>query len=319
MTAAGSQKNRGRGCPSNKESWENDVRTNLLFCIGVVAGCQRFICFDDAGGGQAGKIFTTLPQRPVVYPVRPSAGAAAGIVYFGDSFAQAKWQLLGKVWLAGMAAFFALHLLAYYRLSRRLSRGERHLSLSHAEQQEIRRVFYEIKSTLKIAAPVQLCISSQAAGPMLLGFLRPKVVFPDCMLPKENLRMIFRHELMHYRRRDSWYRLFLLFTLSVHWFNPILYLMVDSATEDLESACDRSVIKGRDRRFVEQYAQTLLDTAKFLLERQRRHQMLLASCLSNSAQRLKKRLIALFLPVGLNGRPLVLFAAVLMMLGIYIA
>lgn len=30
-----------------------------------------------------------------------------GIVYFGDSFAQAKWQLLGKVWLAGMAAFFA--------------------------------------------------------------------------------------------------------------------------------------------------------------------------------------------------------------------
>lgn len=140
-----------------------------------------------------------------------------GIVYFGDSFAQAKWQLLGRVWLAGMAAFFALHLLAYYRLSRRLSRGERHLSLSHAEQQEIRRVFYEIKSTLKIAA------------------------------------------------------------------------------------------------------QTLLDTARFLLERQRRHQMLLASCLSSSAQRLKKRLIALFLPVGLNGRPLVLFAAVLMMLGIYIA
>ena len=192
-----------------------------------------------------------------------------GIVYFGDSFAQAKWQLLGRVWLAGMAAFFALHLLAYYRLSRRLSRGERHLSLSHAEQQEIRRVFYEIKSTLKIAAPVQLCISSQAAGPMLLGFLRPKVVFPDCMLPKENLRMIFRHELIHYRRRDSWYRLFLLFTLSVHWFNPFLYLMVDSATEDLESACDRSVIKGRDRHFVEQYAQTLLDTARFLLERQR--------------------------------------------------
>ena len=180
-------------------------------------------------------------------------------------------------------------------------------------------MFYEIKSTLKIAAPVQLCISSQAAGPMLLGFLRPKVVFPDCMLPKENLRMIFRHELMHYRRRYSWYRLFLLFTLSVHWFNPFLYLMVDSATEDLESACDRSVIKGRDRHFVEQYAQTLLDTAKFLLERQRRHQMLLASCLSSSAQRLKKRLIALFLPVGLNGRPLVLFAAVLMMLGIYIA
>ncbi len=30
-----------------------------------------------------------------------------GIVYFGDSFAQAKWQLLGRVWLAGMAAFFA--------------------------------------------------------------------------------------------------------------------------------------------------------------------------------------------------------------------
>ena len=185
MTAAGSQKNRGRGCPSNKESWENDVRTNLLFCVGIVAGCQRFIVLMILGEGRLAKysphcrstLWFILSARLLV-PCRWE------IVYFGDSFAQAKWQLLGRVWLAGMAAFFALHLLAYYRLSRRLSRGERHLSLSHAEQQEIRRVFYEIKSTLKIAAPVQLCISSQAAGPMLLGFLRPKVVFPDCMLPK---------------------------------------------------------------------------------------------------------------------------------------
>lgn len=180
MTAAGSQKNRGRGCPSNKESWENDVRTNLLFCIGIVAGCQRFICFDDAGEGRLAKYSPAAAVPCGFILVRPSAGAAAR---WGSSISgTALHRQNGSCW-AGCGwrewqRFLPFICWPYYRLSRRLSRGERHLSLSHAEQQEIRRVFYEIKSTLKIAAPVQLCISSQAAGPMLLGFCDQRWSFP---------------------------------------------------------------------------------------------------------------------------------------------
>ena len=32
---------------------------------------------------------------------------------------------------------------------------------------------------------------------MLLGFLHPKVVMPDCVLEEKELAMIFRHELLH--------------------------------------------------------------------------------------------------------------------------
>lgn len=242
-----------------------------------------------------------------------------GIVYFGDPREGIAFAApLALIWAIGTVVLFSGHLLCYMRFERQMQRGLEQCALSEEERLRMERIFAQVKEELGKVDRVQLWVSANASGPMLLGFLHPKVVMPDCVLEEKELAMIFRHELLHHRRHDGWYRLFMLLTQSVHWFNPLVWLMARRAAEDLESACDRSVIQGKDRAFVEDYAQSLLETAKCLLQRKRVHQTVLVSYMSTGAQRLKERLIALFEPTCLAGGPLFLLLVLLAMLGIYI-
>ena len=101
----------------------------------------------------------------------------------------------------------------------------------------------------------------------------------------------------------------------MHWFNPVIYLMARRSTEDLESACDRSVIRGKGSDFVEAYAQSLLQTARCLLQRKNVRQTVLVSYFSSSAKRLKKRLVDLFAPIPKKGLKLLVGAAAMVLFG----
>lgn len=91
-------------------------------------------------------------------------------------------QMMAMVWLVGMILFFAIHLIAYGLFERKLLRGTKTSSLSQEEERVIRNQFYEVKYQLGIYDPIRLWISSEASGPMLIGFFHPKVVVPDCMM-----------------------------------------------------------------------------------------------------------------------------------------
>lgn len=243
---------------------------------------------------------------------------------FGESFTAASnsavqtntfslMYALALLWLAGAAVCLFAHLAVYKIYERKMRRGSCFSALSCEEEQEIRAIFDKVKRDLGICGPVELCISAHASGPMLMGFFCPTVVFPDCVLDKGDMEMIFRHELMHYRRRDSWYRLVMLAAVSVHWFNPLVYGMALQSTEDLESACDRSVIAGQGKEFVQAYARSLLSTAKCLIQRKNVRQTVLVSYFSSSAERLKKRFADLFVPAPKRGVPLLLLAMIVIL------
>ena len=61
--------------------------------------------------------------------------------------------------------------------------------------------------------------------------------------------MIFRHELIHWRRKDLWYKLLLLAARSIHWFNPLVWRMAKRAERDLEISCDSMAVQGRDAAY----------------------------------------------------------------------
>ena len=218
-------------------------------------------------------------------------------------------QILTMVWAFGVFLYLLVHLIWYKRFERRMERGRAFSSLSPAQSRLAKETFYEVKYALGIYDPISLWISSEASGPMLLGFCHPKVVIPDCPMDQKNLEMIFRHELMHHRRHDSWYRLMLLGAFALHWFNPLVYWMARRAAQDLESSCDRSVVSGQPQEFVCEYAQALLNTAKCLMKRQNVHQTVLVSYFSSGAQRLKKRFAELFSPARKAGVCLIVLSA----------
>lgn len=56
------------------------------------------------------------------------------------------------------------------------------------------------------------------------------------------LYFILKHELIHYKQKDLWYKLLLLMAQVIHWFNPLVYIMVEQAEQDLEARCDLKVV-----------------------------------------------------------------------------
>ena len=98
--------------------------------------------------------------------------------------------------------------------------------------------------------------------PMLIGFFKPMILLPEKDYSLEELQMIALHEQTHKKRGDLWYKLLLLAARSVHWFNPLVHIMVNSAKRDLEYCCDYAVCRNRDMEFRKKYSMTILNSMK---------------------------------------------------------
>ena len=96
--------------------------------------------------------------------------------------------------------------------------------------------------------------------PMVIGLFKPILLLPDKNYSPESLYIILNHELIHFKRKDTLYKLLMFLTNAIHWFNPIIYIMVNKANKNLELFCDDEVIKDKDVNFKKQYSNILLST-----------------------------------------------------------
>ncbi len=95
-------------------------------------------------------------------------------------------------------------------------------------------------------------------SPMMTGFFKPTILIPDIELSEDELDMVILHESTHFKRKDIWYKLLLVIANSIHWFNPIVYLMVKQANRDLEYSCDDIVTSNMDLNEKKAYSKTIL-------------------------------------------------------------
>lgn len=116
---------------------------------------------------------------------------------------------------------------------------------------------YRLKSHLKrIDENIYQC--NKISGPVMMGFFKPTILIPDKEYTIEERDLIIRHEKMHFKRKDTWYKLLLLAVNAIHWFNPIIYIMIRCANRDMEYACDNDVVKDRDMEYKKKYSLTIL-------------------------------------------------------------
>ncbi|MCM1191077.1 MAG: M56 family metallopeptidase [Butyrivibrio sp.] len=79
-------------------------------------------------------------------------------------------------------------------------------------------------------------------GPFTTGVFGSIIVLPDDALQEKDLRFILKHEVIHCRNHDVFWRLFLLAVNIIHWFNPLVWLLRRAAEQDMEIACDEEVV-----------------------------------------------------------------------------
>ena len=96
----------------------------------------------------------------------------------------------------------------------------------------------------------------QVDSPFVLGFLRPRIYLPYAISDSDAANVI-SHEQAHIRRKDHWWKPLGFLLLSIHWFNPVLWLAYVLLCRDIEAACDEKVIRHMEKDEMRAYSTAL--------------------------------------------------------------
>ena len=160
--------------------------------------------------------------RPAVtnVPVQTAAAPAIGTTAAAASGAAASplsiWTILAWVWLAGAAVLLLYGAVSSLCLHRRVREAVR-----------LRGNIYQ---------------SERIDSPFVLGTISPKIYLPYRM-DSCGWQYVIAHEQAHLRRGDHLWKPLGFLLLTIHWFNPLMWLSYVLLCRDIELACDETVIR----------------------------------------------------------------------------
>jgi beta-lactamase regulating signal transducer with metallopeptidase domain len=119
-----------------------------------------------------------------------------------------------------------------------------------------------LKSSLKRARFLEgnLYEADNLKTPFVLGIFRPRIFIP-AGLSKEEKSYIIRHEQIHIHRLDHIIKPFAFLVLSIHWFNPLVWIAFVLMSTDMELSCDERVLKEMGGDIKKAYSASLLSLA----------------------------------------------------------
>ena len=96
--------------------------------------------------------------------------------------------------------------------------------------------------------------------PFVMGIFKPKIYIPFRMSKKE-LSYIICHEKHHIKRHDTLIKAAASLLVSIHWFDPLVWLAYRSMTADMEESCDEAVIEAMGEEIKGDYSASILSFA----------------------------------------------------------
>lgn len=94
--------------------------------------------------------------------------------------------------------------------------------------------------------------------PFVLGVIKPFIYLPFNLSEKTE-KYIIAHEKAHIKRLDYISKIIAFVVLSIHWFNPLVWVAFSLFCKDIEYACDEKVLKTLDETEKKDYATALLE------------------------------------------------------------
>ena len=137
---------------------------------------------------------------------------------------------LSVIWLIGAVLFLILHIKRYFSFKRAVKRISSPLC-----DESTADILESEKQKLKITSDIPVRVSSAADTPMLVGIIHPFIILSENEFSDDELHFIFRHELIHYKRKDILYQLITLIFISLNWYNPFAYIMARAIEIDGET------------------------------------------------------------------------------------
>lgn len=221
----------------------------------------------EKSGQSPAAVRDTIIQRPVTNPEQKTTRyiPVTTILFYG--------------YLAGAAAFLLYQGVSYALFRRTVRRWKRDVS-----RVDYAAMLSDTARDLGVSAP-EMIVCEAISTPAVTGLLRPRLLLPHEHYDVQELRYILRHELCHLKRRDMLLKLVLLAANAMHWFNPVVYLMLRQADEDIELACDSAATDGLELPERAAYSRTLLAAVQSSVRA-----LPATTCFGGTVERLKRRI-----------------------------
>lgn len=190
---------------------------------------------------------TALISQNIIYQQNPQINSGIKVVdsFFSQSLPEATanasinpiqiYITIGSyIWMVGIIALIFYSIISILILKRNLKSAEL-----------VEKNIFEVKN-LKT--------------PFVLGLISPKIYLPDGLNIEER-RYILLHEQTHINRKDNIIKVVAFLILSIHWFNPLVWIAFMLMSEDMELSCDEKVLKEINEDIKKPYANSLLSLA----------------------------------------------------------
>lgn len=118
-----------------------------------------------------------------------------------------------------------------------------------------------LEQELNLRLSVPIFQSKEAETLFITGFLHPKIVVPQKEIKNEDFEMMLRHELIHFRNRDVFFKFLANLIIRLNWFNPLIWIFLKYFFDLEEFICDSEVVASFDLVERKKYASLLVRNA----------------------------------------------------------
>jgi bla regulator protein BlaR1 len=167
------------------------------------------------------------------------------------------WWVLAAIWGLGVVSILLYHALRHGRFTKMVRRWSEPIT-----DLKVLGILDSLSSELGIKKHIGLSVCESVTSPMLVGFFRSVILLPPIKFSDDELSLILKHELIHFKRHDLWYKAMILTATAFHWFNPLVYLMAKAAAEQSEISCDALVLQNADYQQRMQYGETIIGVVR---------------------------------------------------------
>ena len=210
-----------------------------------------------------GRVLFAVPKNTTELPVALGANARVAIVSGSGISMDTLLLVLTGIYLVGVVTYLLVAFSRFFRWKRTV------LRLS-AQDERYNSILYFVAQDMGIES-VELRFSEMISSPMMIGLGKPTILLPNRKYNYHELRLILKHELMHFRHQDLWIKLLLIFCRAAHWFNPFMVLVARSLEQECEYYCDMAVMEGESEPMRKVYCESIVNTLADQVQRRKQN------------------------------------------------
>lgn len=164
------------------------------------------------------------------------------------------YTIIPIIWLIGMAISIIIIIIGNINLNYKIYNAKK------LDNSKIESILWRCKKRLKITKKIEIRLQSFNTSPCIYGTIKPKILVSKEFIKNnsEVIENVFMHELSHYKRKDMITNNILLIMTSVHWFNPLIYILFKKIRQEMELATDEIALSRMNKEEKKQYGLTLI-------------------------------------------------------------